>query len=153
MQIDKINTTLGLLANVGIVVGLFFVILELNQNQKSLNASIQLSLSSAYQEIASRPIENREFAVVLSKIFSRPEDVDQVDTIQVVNWNQEFLSVLYATYELRKDGVISDELWDHNARQFAGFLRIPSYRKIYERFSRHLYPEEFFVEIESKTEE
>ena len=74
MNIDRISTTLALTANIGILIGLIVVILELRQNQETLDASIQLSLSSAYQEIASRPVENRDFAAVIYKGFVNLDD-------------------------------------------------------------------------------
>lgn len=153
MQLDKLNTTLALIANLGVLLGLMFVVLELRQNQASLDAGIQLSLSSAYQDISSRLIENREFAAVLYKVFTTPDELDPVDTLQVVSWTQEYLSLLYATYELRQKGIVSDELWRQNARYFAAFLKIPGYRQIYQTHSRQVYPEEFFVAIEASIEQ
>ena len=144
MRIDRINSTLALTANIGILIGLFFVILELRQNQDTLDASIQLSLSSGYQEIASRPVENREFAAVLYKAFVNLDDLDMVDKIQLMNWNQEQLTLLYATYELRNSGIVPEAVWDHNAKWFASFLKTPNILEFYETYSRHVYPEDFF---------
>ena len=150
MKIDRINSTLALTANIGILIGLFFVILELRQNQDTLDASIQLSLSSGYQEIASRPVENRQFAAVLVKAFGNLDDLDMVDKVQLMNWNQEQLTLLYATYELRNSGIVSEAVWDHNANWFATFLETPQILEFYETYSRHVYPEDFFLEIESR---
>jgi hypothetical protein len=69
MKLDKISTGLVVTANVGVLVGLIFVLIELRQNQETLDASIQLTLSAAYQEISSRVVENRDFAEVLEKAF------------------------------------------------------------------------------------
>ena len=149
MNIDRINTTLALTANIGVLIGIFVIVLELRQNQASLDAFIQLSLSSAFQEIQSRPTENRDFATVLYKGFVDPDDLDMVDTIQIVNWIQEHLSVLYATYEPRNEGIISEEVWALNARYFALMLETPSVRELYENYSRFVYPEEFFLALES----
>ena len=149
MNIDKINTTLALTANVGILIGLFVVVLELRQNQASLDASIQLTLSAAYQEISSQAVENGDFAEVLEKVFVRPDDLDTVDSIRLTNWTQEYIVLLFATYELRNKGVVSEELWVHNARYFAWFLEDPSYRQHYNQFNRDIFPEEFFLALES----
>ena len=148
MKLDKISTGLVVTANVGVLVGLIFVVFELRQNQESLDASIQLALSAAHQEIASRVVENRDFAEVLEKSFWRPDDLDTPDAIRLTNWIQEYLVLLFATYELRNKGVVSEATWEHNARYFANFLVSPNFRDHYEKFSRDTFPEEFFLAIE-----
>jgi hypothetical protein len=148
MKLDKISTGLMVTANVGVLVGLIFVVFELRQNQKSLDASIQLTLSAAHQEIASRVVENRDFAEVLEKSFWRPDDLDIPDAIRLTNWIQEYLVLLFATYELRNKGVVSEATWEHNALYFAGFLENPNFRDHYEKYSRDTFPEEFFLAIE-----
>ncbi len=148
MNIDRMNSTLALTANIGILIGLFFVILELRQNQDTLDATIQLSLSAAYQEISSRVVENRDFAEVLEKAFWSPDDLDTPDAIRLTNWIAEYLVLLFATYELRNQGVVSEATWEHNARIFTYYLASPNFRDLYEKWSRDTFPEEFFLAIE-----
>lgn len=149
MKTDRINSTLTLLANVGILIGLVFLLVELRQNQASLDATIQLSLSASYQDIASRPIENREFAEVLGKVFTDPDSMDMLDTIQMMSWSQEYLAMLYAAYELRQQDVISEAVWQQHAKYFAAFLANPNYREFFDATMRSIYPEAFFVAIEN----
>jgi hypothetical protein len=56
--------------------------------------------------------------------------------------------LLFATYELRNKGVVSEATWEHNARYFAYFLATPNFRDHYEKYSRDVFPDEFFLAIE-----
>jgi hypothetical protein len=70
-----------------------------------------------------------------------------------MNWNQEYLALLYATYELRNRGIVTEAVWDQNAKYFALMLETPNIRDFYENYSRFVYPEDFFLAIESHIED
>ena len=122
MKLDKISTGLVVTANIGVLIGLILVLFELRQNQESLDASVQLAISAAYQELSGRAVENRDFAEVMEKILWGPDDLDTPDRIRLTFWIQENLVLLFATYELRNKGVVSEATWIHNARMFGFFL-------------------------------
>lgn len=57
--------------------------------------------------------------------------------------------MLFAAYELKEQGIISDETWGIRANQYARFLENSSLGELYRQTSRLCYPEQFFIEIES----
>ena len=137
-----------LVANLAVLVGLGLVLLELRQNDRVLAATVQLSLSSAYQEIASRPIENVEFAATVRRMFVAPDSLSDVEVVQAVNWISEWGAVLFAAYELREAGAISEETWHQHARNFALFFESPWFRDSVVSGFSDLYPPEFVAEFE-----
>lgn len=140
-------TTAAVITNVAVLVGLAFVIVELQQNERNLAADVQLSLASAYQDLSSRPIENPDFAATLTRMFTVPDSLSQVEFVQALNWMNEWAAVLFATYELRRSGVITTETWEQHAKSFALFLDNEWFR---ERFVGNFsvsYPEPFIEEL------
>ncbi len=147
MNLDSLNKWLTLLANTGVLVGLFVVVLELRQNDESLNSSIHFSLSEAFQDISARATENTDFAQSLAKLFNNQE-LEPYEIAQVLGWIQEYLIVLFSAYELKEQGIITEETWGIRARLFVGFFDNEFFRVGYES-NREFYPEDFFREIES----
>ena len=138
----------ALVGNVAVLVGLGLVIVELRQNERALSATVQLSLSASYQEIASRPIENAEFAATVRRMFLAPDSLSDVEVVQTANWIYEWGTVLFAAYELREAGAISEETWQQHARNFALFFEYPDFRdSVMSDFST-LYPPEFVADLE-----
>ena len=147
MNLDQLNKWLTLLANTGVLVGLFVVILELRQNDESLNAQIHFSLGEAFQDISARATENTEFAQTLARLFG-DQELEHYEMAQVLSWIQESMIVLFSAYELKEQGIISEETWGIRAKLFAGFFDNENFRVGYES-NREFYPEDFFREIET----
>jgi len=150
VKYSKLNSTLTLVANVGVLIGLMLIIVELRQNDQNLDATIQLSLSSAYQELASLPIENSDFAYSIMKSYGSPDELAPRETLSLMAWQYRYLLVLHTTFELRNSGIVSDEIWREKARHFTIYLRNPQLMKLYEVESKQegLFPAEFYAAID-----
>ncbi|MEN8374564.1 MAG: hypothetical protein ABFS34_03880 [Gemmatimonadota bacterium] len=143
------SSTVALVANLAILVGLVFVIVELRQNQKNLDATVQMSLASAYQEVASRAVENPQFAETIFRMFSTPDSLTEVELVQAINWTSEWAAIVFAASELRATGAISEETWLQHASNFSLFLKDDWFRDFFRAQFAVSYPAEFMAELDS----
>lgn len=142
------RTAAALLTNLAVLVGLGLVIVELRQNQKALDASVQLSIAELYQAMGAQVLENPELAQTFQDMFFQPDSLSPTEYMQAAGWTQNWNALLYATWQLRRSGAISAETWDQHARYFALYLvHAPAYRSLYESLSKGAYPDPFFLEI------
>ena len=118
----SIGQAATILANIGVLVGLVFVILELQQNRVSLEAEIELSLAQSYQEAMGRSLENPAVAELLSTAFTDPESLTQIQYVQLMAWNAEWMAIVYATYRLRISGAVDEDSWRQHANYFPPVL-------------------------------
>jgi hypothetical protein len=121
VNVEKLNTTLTLTANIGVLIGLLLVAYELRQNDDTLNASIQLSLSSSYEQLATLGVENPTLTQSIARLFLG-EELDINDTMNIMGWQSRYLQVLHTTYNLRRDGIVSEAFWREKASHFTVFM-------------------------------
>jgi len=137
------------LANIGVLVGLMFVGFQLRLGQRTLEAEVQLGIGSAYQELASRVIENSDLRVAMETAVSTPDSLDAQELLQLTNHFAEWTSFLFTIYELRNKGVITNAMWTQHATYFALSLFTPWLHEFWRGNFLPAYPVEFIDEVES----
>ena len=121
MNFKRINAILTLTANVGVLIGVLLVAYELRQNDNTLNASIQLSLSNSYEALATIAVENPILGEAIVRLFTG-EDLDIQDQVNLTAWQSRYLQVLHTTYNLYRDGIVPEDFWREKASHFTVFM-------------------------------
>ena len=149
MKLEKLNTTLTLTANIGVLIGLLLVAYELRQNDNTLDASIQLSLSSSYEELATFGIENPNLSQSILRLFGGDE-LDANDLLNIMGWQYRHLLILYTTFNLYQDGIVSFEIWRERASHFTVFMiQSERFTQVYnDSTHEEMFSSEFFMAID-----
>lgn len=151
MNIQKLNATLTATANIGVLIGLVLIFLELRQNDETLNATVQLSLSSAYEEMATFPIENPALQDSIIRAYTDPGAMTLRDDVNIMAWQYRYLMVLHTTYQLRNAGVVTEEDWKEKVGHLTVTLASsPKMVELYEgsRIHDEFFSREFYAEID-----
>jgi len=74
MKIEKLSTWLTLLSNLGVLIGIVIVVVELNQNKTALESEIEWSHAEIGISIASMEATNPDLAAILVKTRCLTED-------------------------------------------------------------------------------
>ena len=122
MNMEKLNTTLTLTANIGVLIGLFLVAYELRQNDDSLNATIQLSISQSYEELSTLGIENPSLQDALIEVFAGSEAISPDTMTTIMAWQYRYLLVLFTTYNLYLDEIVTESFWREKASHYTVYL-------------------------------
>jgi len=72
MDTDRLNKWLTLAANIGVLVGIVFLALEVRQANRIAITSTELAVRSAYSEVNNAIYTNRDLAELLAKV-TRPD--------------------------------------------------------------------------------
>ena len=122
MNMEKLNTTLTLTANIGVLIGLFLVAYELRQNDDSLNASIQLSISQSYEQLATLNIENESLQESLIEVFTGSGEISGPTMMTIMSWQYRYLMVLFTTYNLYLDGIVTEDFWREKVSHYTVYM-------------------------------
>lgn len=142
---------LAVTANLGVVVGLIFVWVELRQNQTQLGADVELTLANSYQTALGRAVENDHVADIMMMSYLDPKSLTPRQGIQLMAIHAEWMALVYATYELWKDGAISEETWLMHSNYYLEFLRTEQLQQMWRGMHHEgMYPEEFMSNLESR---
>ena len=147
----SVGEGLAILANVGVVIGLLFVWAELRQSQTQLNADIELSLAAAYQSAHGRLTENDHVAEVMMTAYSDPESLTAVQYVQLMSIHAEWMTIIYAAYELLESGAIDEDTWNLHSAQYLSFLQTEWVQNFWRGMHHEgMYPPGFLEELESR---
>lgn len=150
MKNKQLNKLVTMTANIGILIGLVLVIIELRQNDDNLEAFIELSLSNSYEELATIGIENPQFTEALMKAIVTPDQLSVPDQMQIMAWQYRYLLVLWSTYRLNEEGLLTDSMWQEKAGHFTVMLKQEKLYDLYLESRRHneFFSAAFYTEIE-----
>ena len=150
MQLAKVNGLLAILANIGVLAGIIFVGIEIQQNTSAVQSSTLQDITNSTAEALFLRLANPEIGEVIIRgrddLSSLSEiDRSQFNTYQRVMWLR-FQNTHYQ-YEL---GSFPERIWESYYQIMCGQLTIPGIREDWPRHTRVL-SSEFVTLIESCT--
>ena len=150
----SVGEGLAIVANLGVVIGLIFVWMELRQSQTQLSAEVELSLASSYQTIMGRAAENDHLAELMLATYLEPESLSPKQQLQLMAVHAEWMSIVYATYELWRSGAISEETWTMHSNYYLLLLQTAWLQHFWrEMHHEGMYPQAFMQSLESRMPE
>ena len=152
----SVGEGLTIVANAGVIIGLVFVWMELRHNQLQLRADVELSLATAYQTVLGRVVENPEMAEIQIQVYrDGPNSLAGPQYIQLMSGHAEWMSLMYATYQLWQSGAISEETWDFHARYYLMLLQTEELQSFWRGMNHGdaMYPRNFLDELEARPPE
>ena len=82
MKTKNLQHWVTVAANVGVLIGLIFLVLELGQNSAIATAQARLDYASGWREVDGVR-QDPEFAAILAKSFEEPENLSFTEVIQL----------------------------------------------------------------------
>ena len=87
MDSDKLNRWLTLGANIGVLIGIILLIVELDQNRDMMRAQTRNELARALPEVLGIPASDNALADALIRA-DNGESLSPAETLQVAMWNE-----------------------------------------------------------------
>ena len=107
MKLERFNDSIAILANLGIIVGLIFVALEIRTNTETNLISIYEASSTNWLELNGQQT-NREIAELLERAFS-DSSLDNIELRQFDGWIRQQLTHAAFIRRLHRSGLLTDE--------------------------------------------
>lgn len=116
---DNLSQPVSILANLGVIVGIIFLIIEIRQNDEMLIGDQRLREAEAYASILDQAIEQRRFMAsdpVLTELMDRaytesptfsPTEWSQLNNVATI-WPQ----IIHAAFRYWDAGHLPDQAWN-----------------------------------------
>ncbi len=116
MSMDKVNKWLTLLANLGVLAGIIFLAVELQQNTNASRTDAYLQLNQETLEVRSWLVADDELRRNYEEYLrGNSSQLDQ-DEISELSWIiRSFYSIYDSAYYFNSLGIIADSEWDRFA--------------------------------------
>ena len=109
-NLERLNHWVASLANIGILVGLVLVAVELNQNTRQLTLTLRWQVNQRLVE-NNRDLMAQSTHEVYAKSITHPQDLSFGEFQAVAGLNFNFLNVWEDHYFMYENGLIGDQEW------------------------------------------
>jgi hypothetical protein len=140
MNLDNLNKWLTLTANLGVLVGIFVVAVELQQSQSALLAESSSTRTQMVSEINSIGID-RGINQIRSK-FLAGKEISEQDLGGANEWVTRMLRHLENMHYQYQIGVLDDEIWEVTRRGVKLMADEPLFHMVFPNW-----PNEFMTQI------
>ena len=112
MKLDKLNKWLTLVANLGVLIGVFFLVAEMRQSNSIANREAASEISTSGSELNSFVLENQEFAMLRSKLRDANANLSPLEQEQVLSWTLMQLNHWTLVNNSYENGLIDEPIYE-----------------------------------------
>jgi len=145
----RLGNILALGTNVAVIVGLFLVVMELNQNTELARIAMVNDGSLTENEVWIALME-QEPKDAIAKSFECPEKLVLADYVVLDSYLYAGMNLVYRNYELAREGFYSDEDWKSEVDNYAHWYLSGEFGKAYwDEVGRLYFDAEFTQYVDS----
>ena len=143
----SVGQMVTVLANLGVIVGLIFVVVELQQTRTSLQAEIELTLAEGYAGTMMDQISDPEVTRLVMKAYLAPETLQADEFVRFMGFVSAQTSRAYAAWRLKEIGAIDEDVWEQHGRFHANSFPTQWSREFWSSTNAGMYPEELLAAV------
>jgi len=147
MNTERINTWLGLGANIGVIVSLLFLAFEIDQSTRATEAAASDSVVDGFNTLNMSVIADPQVARLFIVGMHSPDALSDVEAVQFAMWMRSFVNHHVRLQRLARSGLFDEAERLPDVQQLAGMLSTPGGR-IFLESNRDIFPKELLGEIQ-----
>ncbi len=148
MTAAKTRDWVSIGANVGILVGLILVAIQINQNNEMIRGSSYQMWVASNMELNAAATQ-AELSKTLNRGWMDSRELTEDTFIQFAMWNYSMMQMAQATDYLYKQGSLDQSLWETEIHRAALFLTAPGIRQWWDAGGKSQLTPEFVELVES----
>ena len=148
MKLDVLNRWLTLLANMGVVMGIVFLTIEIRQNSLETRLQTENSFSSTFTTVELAAMVDGELLDVLLR-SQKGELLTEVDQLRVMLFYRAVMRGYQNSYYQAQSGVLNLQVWEGEKNQMIQSFGFDRGLVSYWRANQALYTPEFKRLVES----
>jgi hypothetical protein len=150
MDPDRLNRWITLAANLGVLVGVFLLIVELRQNTESIELQAAQSYVALSHELDFRIVDDPS---LIALFLTPPDERTPEETRRLDRWYFGSLRTWENGFFLHSKGVLDEDLWSGQEEFMADLLRDSDELRDYYRANRSYFSKSFVAFLDKLLEE
>jgi hypothetical protein len=139
MDAERLNLWLSLVANIGVIAGIVFLVIEIQQSNRIAVASTEIAIRNTLASGNQLKYVDGDFANLIVKIGEEGADLSPADEWRISQYIVELLNVGLAIETAHANGMLPPETYgvieDDMRSDMTKYPRtIPLYRRAYEQY-------------------
>ena len=147
MQSEKLNSWLGVLTNLGVLIGIVFLAIEIRHASDTAQAQMADAAVAGHNELNLAVISDPQVARVLVVGLYEPDNLSDAEAVQFAAWIRARVNQELRLRRMHQLGFLSAEDRLDELKQVAGFLSTPGGALFLESNSE-VFPAQLLEEIQ-----
>ena len=147
MNTEKLNDWLGIAANLGVILGIVFLVIEISQSTKATAAAASDSVTNGYLEISLPIMADKQFARVFALGLFKPESLTDEEAVQFSMYLRQLVNQHLRMKELARHGLYAEMYKGGDIKQLGRMLSTPGGQIFFEG-NRGVMPQELLADLE-----
>ncbi len=125
MNLNKVNQWLTLLANIGVLVGIFFLAIEMRHSGDAVTAQMQDSIADGFIAINMATINDPQLGVTWVIGLNEPDRLSDTEAIRFSMQMRALFNQFIRVHGLYRTGLLEESDWALYAREAATIMSSP----------------------------
>ena len=147
MKKEELNDWLGIAANVGVIFGIVFLIIEINQSTRATAAAASDNVAAGYLELSLPIMTDTEVARVFALGLYQPESLSDAEAVQFAMYLRQLVNHHIRIRQLAEQGLYPEFFEGGDIQQLARMLSTPGGQIFFEG-NKGVMPEDLLSEME-----
>ena len=105
MDLDRVTRLLSLAANIGVIVGIVFLVLEMRQTSAIATAQVRLEYSAGWRSV-DESRQDELFSKLIAKSIENPEELSLSEVVQLDAYYSGILDQMLSAQTARSTGLV-----------------------------------------------
>ena len=149
MDADRLNRWITLGANLGVLVGVFLLLVELRQNTESTELQAAQSYVAISHELDFRIVDDPS---LIALFLNPPDERTPTDLQRLDRWYFGSLRTWENGFFLHRRGVLDSDLWSGQEAFMADLLKTSDGLRVYYQTNRNYFSESFVAFLDGLLE-
>jgi len=142
VTLDNLSRWLSLLANIGVLLGIVFLVIEIDQNSLETKLQTETSFLSSFTDVELSTASNPELIEALLK-SQKGAPLDEADQLRTLLFYRAVLRSYQNTYYQAQTGVLNQDIWRGEQAQMRQSFGFDKGLASFWRANNSMYTEEF----------
>ena len=147
MKIEKLNEWLGIAANLGVILGIVFLVIEINQSTKATAAAASDSVTSGYLELSLPIMTDTHTARIFALGLYQPESLTNEEAVQFSMYLRQLVNQHLRMRELARQGLYVEMYKGGDIQQLARMLSTPG-GQLFLEGNKDVMPPDLLADLE-----
>ena len=131
-RLDRLNAWLMLAANAGVLVGVIFLVVEINQNTRALNVQNIWNANAIANELNALLAQDDDLRLAFQAALNDPDSVSEEDLFKAHFAVRMYFNFFMSQYWTKEEFGMPDTRWEGFIATFSDFANTPGGRRFLE---------------------
>ena len=148
MSLDDWANTAEIISAIAVLITLIYLAIQIRQGTVSTKSNAYQNWLAVHDSVFGS-LDDENLSTVINSGLVDTKNLTEENYVTFINWMRRYLYLQQAQYDLYRNGIINDELWECNRNDLIGIFRFPGARQYWDAGAKQHFSQSFVELVEN----